>query len=57
MNCVFCEDKLFVCEACEAPWPCGKNHGAGMPCTQCNQETVLPAGYVSLAHTPERSRH
>ena len=21
MNCLLCEDKLLVCETCEAPWP------------------------------------
>lgn len=57
MNCLDCEDKLWVCETCDAPWPCGKNDGAGMPCSQCNPEAVFPPGYVSLAHTPERERH
>ena len=30
MNCLHCEDMLWVCEMCEAPWPCTKNDGAGM---------------------------
>ena len=58
MNCVLCMDKLFICEACEAPWPCAKHDGAGgMPCQQCNPEAVLPSGYTSLARGAERERH
>ena len=57
MNCLFCEDKLWLCEKCEAPWPCGNNDGAGMNCPQCNPEAVFPPGYVSLARTPERKQH
>jgi hypothetical protein len=58
MNCLHCEDKLFVCEICEAAWPCAKDDGsAGMPCPKCNPAAVFPPGYVSLARTPERERH
>lgn len=57
MNCLRCEDKLFICEGCEAPWPCGKDDGAGMPCPQCNPDAVLTPGYTSITHTSERERH
>lgn len=56
MNCAFCKDRLWLCEACDAPWPCS-DHDAGYPCTACNSEAVLPAGYESIAHTPEREQH
>jgi hypothetical protein len=57
MNCLLCEDHLFICEACGQPWPCSGGHGAGLPCLRCNPEGVLTTDYVSLEHTPERERH
>jgi hypothetical protein len=57
MNCLLCEDHLFICEACGQPWPCSGGHGAGLPCLRCNPEGVLTADYASLERTPEREHH